>query len=199
MKDQTDHDQGFIQYVQTSVSGRLIAYYHRLIYYIGVVNLLVSKVLLGSILVLITFQVVARIAAGRAPGGINEFSRYAVIWISYLLIYNLLVTDDHLKVEFVVKRLPPLVQKTIQGGVLVALTIFGFEMVVRGWGYATDLGFQSAAPTLPGDIPMFYFYIVIPICGLFVSIASVYRLLDVVGVLEISNEVKSIGGFGEDI
>lgn len=120
----------------------------------------VMGLLMIAVLVQVIYRFIIVKLTGKSFPYTDEFSRLALIWVSYLILAVGLRKGDHVSFNLIVDRLPPLGQKIVF--VFNRLLILGFGLTVVIYGLKLismmkfmitptlqiSVGFQYAAPTI---------------------------------------------------
>jgi C4-dicarboxylate transporter, DctQ subunit len=127
----------------------------------------VMAILAGVLLVLITLTVVAGVIArgalARPLGWIIEVSEYVLVYITFLITAWVLRQEGHVKLELVLSKLNPSVQRIMNFCTSVVGAMVCFTLTWFGITFTWDL-FQSNYFT-PGTLmlPKYIFAAIIPI------------------------------------
>ncbi|NMC31176.1 MAG: TRAP transporter small permease [Veillonellaceae bacterium] len=123
-------------------------------------------VLLGLMVVIVFANVVTRYYLHFSLAWSEEVTRFMLVWLVFLGSFLAYINDEHLGLDILVKKLPPLVRKIV----LVftnALVIFALYAVLEGGYLMMIANFDWLSPA--AEIPQGYVYIVIPIsCALMI-------------------------------
>lgn len=119
----------------------------RLVRMLDLVEQAVGAVCLGLILVLVSIQVVQRLAGGASWVWTGEIAKYAMVWLTFILAAHLLRTNGHLGMDVIEQWLTPRGERIMTRitDILIALSCWG--LVWAGWGLlnAPFLGSSPAA------------------------------------------------------
>ncbi len=150
-----------------------------------------SKIILGIMVLIVTFQVITRYVFNWIPQWGGELTRSMAIWASLLMMSVLLWRDKHLQVEFVFQELPLRLRRRIRTLQLFLIGTFGVFYTYYGWQYASNQGFRTTStslhnllrplPIFPGNfrLDMFWVYIILPISGALLVIAVVSKIAQI--------------------
>ncbi|QUJ67975.1 TRAP transporter small permease [Photobacterium sp. GJ3] len=110
-----------------------------------------------------------------------EFSRYSLVWLTFLGAVYLYSIDKHIKVDsfwfYLSKKLNPNIVRCVEILKLSIISFFGIFLSYYGYVFSEKLKFFSS-PSL--NISQSYLYIVVPISGVLIaliSIMKIYKLL----------------------
>jgi TRAP-type C4-dicarboxylate transport system permease small subunit len=122
-----------------------------------------SAVLILASVLVICYGVLLRYFAGASTVWQTELSVYFLIYAAFVGSAYGLKHDDHVKIEFVVRRLPPRAREGVR--FLTALLGFGLAVVVAAlafdlWWDATQAGQRSGTAWNP---PLTYPYLILPL------------------------------------
>ncbi|HLS45102.1 MAG TPA: TRAP transporter small permease [Ornithinicoccus sp.] len=119
----------------------------RLVRGLDLVEQSVGAVCLSLILVLVSVQVVQRLAGGGSWVWTGEIAKYAMVWLTFILAAHLLRTNGHLGMDVIEQWLTPRGERVMTRltDILIALACWG--LVWAGWGLLTApfLGSSPAA------------------------------------------------------
>lgn len=133
----------------------------------------VSFVTLAAMIVVITLQILFRVAF-RALTWSEEVARYLLVWTTFLGATIAYRHGRHIAVSFAVDALPPVGRKTAKVIAHLSAIAFFLVVIVYGLQYMSVQGFQVSASL---RVPMPIIYSVIPIsCG----IMLLYAVIDVI-------------------
>ena len=136
-------------------------------------------VLLSLMVIIVFANVVSRYYLHFSLAWSEEVARFMLVWLVFLGSFLAYVNDEHLGLDILVKKFPPLLRKSVAIGVNL-LVIFSLYAVMEG-GYLMMIAnfdwLSSAA-----EIPQGYVYLIIPVsCGLMILqtiLKSYYILTD---------------------
>ena len=136
-------------------------------------------VLLSLMVIIVFANVVSRYYLHFSLAWSEEVARFMLVWLVFLGSFLAYVNDEHLGLDILVKKFPPLLRKSVAIGVNL-LVIFALYAVMEG-GYLMMIAnfdwLSSAA-----EIPQGYVYLIIPVsCGLMILqtiLKSYYILTD---------------------
>ena len=118
-------------------------------------------VLLALMVVIVFANVVSRYYLHVSLAWSEEIARFMLVWLVFLGSFLAYIQDEHLGLDILVKRFPPLLRKSVAVGANL-LVIFALYAVMEG-GYlmmVANFDWLSAA----AEIPQGYIYAIIPIC-----------------------------------
>ncbi|PIC80004.1 C4-dicarboxylate ABC transporter permease [Sporosarcina sp. P18a] len=127
------------------------------------------------IVVLVFLQVLARYVFNISVGWSAELARYLLIWITWISMSYTIRKNDHIKITFLVDRLPVNVQKIVQVIVILLWSVFAFVMAIVGTQVVQTIKLMGQK-TSTLDLPMWVVYLIIPIGGVLMLIRLVQRL-----------------------
>jgi len=117
-------------------------------------------VLIVAMTVVTFAQVFFRFVIVRSLPWSEEFSRYALVWASFLGASIALKRGLHIGVEAFVSKLPKEKKRLIYLMTLVFITIFLFVVIIKGFQMAS-FNMRQSSPAM--RIPMGFPYLAIPV------------------------------------
>jgi len=138
----------------------------------------VGAVLLGVMVVLIVIQVFARYGMGSSLSWSEETSRYLFIWVVMLGTVIGVHDGSHVAVEFILKRLPPMLHKLATLGFTLCLLVLAAVMVMYGSVLAAKVYTQLSPAT---RVPMSYVYASVPVCSAIMIVHLLVQLMKNLG------------------
>lgn len=134
----------------------------------------VCVVLLGLVLIVVTFQVLNRFLLGIPVAWTEEAARYLFVWLSLLGAARGVRDRGHLQVDLIVCMLPRKVEKylDILGGVVVAVLLWE---VVDSALILLPLTWTRRIATM--DIPIFYLYVATPLAAALMFLFTVRNMV----------------------
>lgn len=157
-----------------------------------VINKVIEYILAALVAVMVLgcfWQIVTRFILNNPSQWTEEFLRYALIWLTMLGVPYAYGKEQHLSIGFITNTFSKkysLVDKIFIEVVVLALSIFvmtagGYMVVVNAAG--------QISPAL--HLPMQFYYLGIPICGVLMILYSGQRLIRFVKELvEMKKEEK---------
>jgi TRAP-type C4-dicarboxylate transport system permease small subunit len=150
-------------------------------------NLLVnlSIFMFALVVVLVTVNVILRYLFGSSLPFGNAMSRYFTIWFSLLLIGPLLLRDEHLGVDALVRKFSLKIRFYIRLVELVLIIGLSGLLTYWGWQYASTFGFITTDPST--GIDMFWFYSSLWVSGALLFIFGVFKAIQTVSNPSVMN------------
>ena len=134
---------------------------------------LIAGLLLGSITLVIFFEVFTRFLFSYTPSGTEEIEMLFYIWFVLLGSVTVIKKYGHVKIEVLISRLRPVRRQFLLVVVDILVIIFLIFMVISGIRYVkTEMISVSAIL----EISEGYFVLSIPLCGFLMLI---YRLISI--------------------
>ena len=123
-------------------------------------------VLLALMVVIVFANVVSRYYLQFSLAWSEEVTRFMLVWLVFLGSFLAYIHDEHLGLDILVQKFPPLLRKTVAVATNL-LVIFALYAMLEG-GYLLMLAnFDWLSPA--AEIPQGYIYMVIPlVCGLMI-------------------------------
>lgn len=135
---------------------------------------LILQVLLGTIVVTISYSVLMRYVFSRPPVWAEELSRFIFIWV--VMLGAILVTREQSHIEFTIlfDRFPKKVKPVVKTIIHLLILSFCWVMVREGWNIYPIVA-EAASPTF--GISMGWLYLSIPVGGMLMGIFTLENLL----------------------
>lgn len=154
-----------------------------------------SFVVLYLVLFTIGLSIVGR-ELGMTVLGVQEWTSFAIVFLTFLYSGRLLYQDQHLKLTFIVERFG------LDGGWLpYARAVFGLgtgiSLLDLGYWNATTTG--TSLMTRSYDVSMFWIYLIIPLGGLLIIVFSTLRLLTLYFDISVFSGVSGSESSNEDL
>ena len=134
--------------------------------------------LLLSLMVIIVFaNVVSRYYLQFSLAWSEEVARFMLVWLVFLGSFLAYIHDEHLGLDILVKKFPPLLRKITAVGANL-LVIFALYAVMEGGYLMMIANFDWLSPA--AEIPQGYIYVVVPLsCGLMIlqTILKTYYII----------------------
>lgn len=144
----------------------------------------VAAAIMGVLSLIVCWQVFARYVLQKSPIWVEEFSVTAIMWIGLLGAAAAVWTGDHMRLEFITKKLPRVPAFIVE--ILIDLAIGAFAGFLFKHGLVlTQAMWSSQMSTIA--LPLGLTYLVLPVAAVFMIAFAVLRALD-----------KAAGAFGDD-
>ncbi|MEX2542029.1 MAG: TRAP transporter small permease subunit [Trueperaceae bacterium] len=114
----------------------------------------VSAIGLLGIVVILLFQLMVRTLSFGSFSWTDELARYLMISMVFLAAPAVLEVDEHIKVEFFVDRLPPVVKDVIIAVSAILVAAFAAFLAYSSINLMTNLS-SSRTPALRMPMPLF--------------------------------------------
>jgi len=134
--------------------------------------------LMAILVVLVTVNVILRYVFGSSLFFGNAMSRYITIWFSLLLVGPLLLRDEHLGVDVLVRKFSLKTRFWIRLVELTLIILLGGLLTYWGWQYTIAFGFVTTDPSTGYN--MFWFYSSLWVSGVFLVVFAVYKLIQTI-------------------
>lgn len=129
---------------------------------------------IGLILVLsILLQIFSRIVMTHPFSWTEELSRFAFVWFCFLGSAYTLRMKLHLGIDYLYQKFSLPIRRALDFVIQGLILFFGGLMLYTGMIMVKVTAIQRS-PIL--RLPMSYIYVVLPICGFYIVIFSVYQL-----------------------
>lgn len=117
-------------------------------------------------------QVFCRYILVSPIGWTEEISRGTLIWITFLGTYLAFRRGMHMKISLLIKKLSPILKKICYILSLFCISIISIVLINNGFIFTFKFGNMSASSL---DVPMKFFYIVIPLAGILFMIFVIWE------------------------
>ncbi len=134
----------------------------------------VAAAIMGLLSVLVCWQVFARYVLQNSPIWVEEFSVTAIMWIGLLGAAGAVWTGDHMRLEFVTKKLPKRFGLVLEILIDAAIGWFAAFLLTNGW-LLTEATWTSRMSTIP--LPLGVTYVVLPIAAAFMIAFAALRVV----------------------
>lgn len=122
--------------------------------------------LLGLMVIIVFANVVSRYYLQFSLAWSEEVARFMLVWLVFLGSFLAYIHDEHLGLDILVKKFPPLLRKITAVGANL-LVIFALYAVMEGGYLMMIANFDWLSPA--AEIPQGYIYVVVPLsCGLMI-------------------------------
>lgn len=134
---------------------------------------LFSQVVLLVIVGIVTMQVVLRWMKMNVPWG-EEVALFFMVWMAFISFAIGVIGNLHISIVMLFDKLPKGTQKVLECIINIIILIVGVFFVIYGWKLVS----MTMRSTLPATKwPKGTMYMMIPVSGVFVTYASLLRLL----------------------
>lgn len=134
----------------------------------------VAASLMAILSLVVCWQVFARYVLQKSPIWVEEFSVTAMMWIGLLGAAAAVWTGDHMRLEFITKKLPKNWGIVLE--VLIDTAIGAFSLFLFRHGLTLTLAmWDSQMSTI--KLPLGITYLVLPIAAAFMILFAILRVL----------------------
>lgn len=133
-----------------------------------------SALLMAVLSVLVCWQVFARYVLQKSPIWVEEFSVTAIMWIGLLGAASAVWSGDHMKLEFVAKKLPRVGGLVLELLIDAAIGYFSLFLFKQGINL-TVATWTSQMSTIP--LPIGLTYLVLPVSAAFMVLFASLRIV----------------------
>ena len=131
---------------------------------------------LVAMVLIVTWQVLARQGLGSAPQWSEEVSLILMVWIGFIGIAIGFRERVHIALEFLVSRFPERAQLLLEKLTYLLILGFGLFLVVQGWAFTS----QTLSSTLPSTgLPRGTLYAIMPLTGVMVCLYSILQFFGI--------------------
>jgi C4-dicarboxylate transporter DctQ subunit len=128
-----------------------------------------------SATLIIFLQIILRFVFNTALPWAEELARYLFIYFTWIGVSAAILTSQHIRVEMTQEKLPHLKKYLEAFSTLVCFGVAVF-LLTNGCSLLLKLSqFKAVSPTL--KIPMWIFYMAVPLAGLLMSIKYLYKFV----------------------
>lgn len=133
-------------------------------------------VLMGLMVINVTWQVLSRYVVQNPSSFTDELSRYMLIWLGMLGAAHVAGKDQHLAIDILPKKLTgkPKLKLLILINVLVLL--FAMIAMVLGGSNLVYITYILEQKSATLQIPLAYIYAIIPLSGLLVVYYQIFQI-----------------------
>ncbi len=134
----------------------------------------IAAAIMGVLALIVCWQVFARYVLQKSPVWVEEFSVTAIMWIGLLGAAAAVWTGDHMRLEWVTKRLPKRYGLALEILIDAAIGYFAAFLLSNG-RLLTEATWTSRMSTIP--LPLGLTYLVLPIAAAFMIAFAALRIL----------------------
>jgi TRAP-type C4-dicarboxylate transport system permease small subunit len=134
-------------------------------------------ILMGLMVVNVTWQVISRYVFQSPSSFTDELSRYMLVWLGMLGAAYVAGQDQHLAIDILPERLSGLKKIRLKIFINLIVLLFALAVMVLGGFNLVYITFilQQKSATL--QLPLAYVYTIIPVSGLLVIYYQAYAIL----------------------
>ncbi len=133
----------------------------------------VAASLMAILSLIVCWQVFARYVLQKSPIWVEEFSVTAIMWIGLLGAASAVWTGDHMRLEFVTKKLPKSGGLVLEVLIDAAIAYFAYFLFKHGL-VLTQAMWDSQMSTI--KLPLGITYLVLPIAAAFMIAFAALRV-----------------------
>lgn len=138
----------------------------------------ISITLIIAMIGIVSYMVVMRYVFKNSPRWGDELALLCMIWIAFFSAATAMKNDVHIRIKLWDLVLPPKAMKVLE--VIVHIIVCVVVLVLIKYGFA--LVKLSGSNLLPGSrLPMSLMYITEPLTGIFMIIAAIGRIGEIIG------------------
>lgn len=144
--------------------------------FIQLINTIISKlliVLMGAIVIDVTWQVLTRFILKSPSSFTEELAGFLLIWIGLLGASHALYTKSHLGIDILTYKLQGKRKQVVDVVVYSLVLLFALFVMVVGGMKLVDLTLTLNQISPAMGIPMGYVYTVLPLSGLLMMLYSI--------------------------
>lgn len=128
--------------------------------------------LMGSLVLVVTWQVAARYLLGSPSSVTEEIARFLLIWIGLLGSAYAYRKKMHLAFDYLLRKQSETLQKRFEMGIHALIGIFSLLVLVVGGGRLVQLSLELGQRSAALQVPLGVVYLVLPLSGLIVMLYS---------------------------
>lgn len=135
---------------------------------------LICITVLGIMVLLVLWQVIARYFFNN-PSTISEvLTRYLFVWLVMLTATFVFGQREHMYISFIQNFFPPKVKYVMD--IIIEITVIFFALAVMVYGGIRITNMQMVQLDSTLQIPMGYIYGIIPVAGVIIILYGLYNL-----------------------
>ena len=135
-------------------------------------------VVLMSVLVLdVLWQVFSRYLLASPSSFTDELAGFLLIWVGVLGAAYVAGRKEHLAIDILVQRSPPLRQRRLQYLIHTLILLFALSVMVLGGTYLVYTRFALEVKSAALQLPLGYVYVVLPLSGLIIVYYEILHIL----------------------
>lgn len=132
------------------------------------------NILLGIMVITVTWQVVTRYIFNTPSSYTAELSTFLLIWVSLLGAAYALGRNEHLGIDIIPRKMDPEPRKKVIMVGQAIIFVFSLLVLVIGGGYLVYVNLKMGQVSAAFEVPMGYVYLIIPLSGVLMMIYSFY-------------------------
>lgn len=133
--------------------------------------------LMAAIVLVVCWQVLSRFVLTNPSSMTEEIARCLLLWIAMLGAAYAYRTGQHLGLDIVTSRMPPLWQHRIAFVLTAAVVVFSSIVMVWGGGELVWLTWELNQMSAALGIRMAWIYMVLPLAGVLIAFYGLCQLL----------------------
>ena len=137
-------------------------------------------VLMGSMVLNVTWQVLSRYIFQNPSSFTDELSRYMLIWLGMLGAAYVAGQNQHLAIDIVLRKLEGKAKMKLQILINVLIMVFAIAAMILGGSNLVYITYMLGQKSATLQIPLAYIYGIIPASGILVvyyQIAATFHLI----------------------
>jgi TRAP-type C4-dicarboxylate transport system permease small subunit len=146
-----------------------------------IIAVLIALMVLGNF-----WQIFTRFVLNNAADWTEEFLRYSLIWLTMLGVPYAYGKNQHIAIEFITAKFSKRGKAADEIFIQILILLISVFVLIAGGIMVTKnaVGQVSAALSLP----MQYYYLGVPVCGVLMVIYTVPKLIEQIKVLKDSKK-----------
>lgn len=134
-------------------------------------------VILFAVMVIVgSYQIITRFIFNSPSTISEELLTYTFAWMAMFSSAYVFGKRDHMRMTFVVDKLPPAQRKVLE--IVIELLVIAFACIVLIYGGFTIMGLTMTQRTASLGVMMGVIYAVVPISGILIAVYGVLNLID---------------------
>lgn len=132
----------------------------------------VGAVAMGLLAFLVIFTVIMRYCFSLSWKSVSEF---CVLLFTFTTFWGMglnVLKNEHVAIDILYNKFPPVVKKWMNVFNHIVMLVVDVLFIHYGWAYAVKMGKQLS---MGMEIPMFYMYGLMPLCGVICAVCIVIK------------------------
>ncbi len=132
---------------------------------------------MGLLAALVIFTVVMRYCFSLSWKSVSEFNVLLFTFTTFWAMGLNVLKNEHVSVTILYDMLKPAVKRWISVLNYIVMLVVDVLFIHYGWAYAVKMGKQLS---MGMEIPMFYMYGLMPVCGVICAVCIVIKAIETV-------------------
>ncbi|MEX0594385.1 MAG: TRAP transporter small permease [Balneolaceae bacterium] len=143
---------------------------------LNILDRLLSNVvilLMGSLVLVVTWQVATRYLLGSPSSVTEEIARFLLIWIGLLGSAYAYRQKKHLAFDYLLRKQTHSIQRRLEMGIHSVIALFSVIVLVVGGGRLVQLSLELGQHSAALQIPLGVVYLVLPLSGIIITLYAI--------------------------